>query len=258
MADTESGRFTPEHHALLFAWMAQELVTSLGEARAATVLRKAVWRYGRQRGHRMALRALGNGDPLTLLTFMAYGEWRAPEGAMEATTVQTTPDLHRQVHRCPWFAVWQIQGVMDYGRHYCRHIDKAILHGFNPELRLKVRGTRPDGSACCEFYYPGADLDKAAMSMLQAKQAALGLSVVMPWEYHVGHLYKSLSDVMTEALGPRGRAMASSTLALFGRHFGEAAARAVAASAETDFSRLPDTSGQDSQRTRGSDDPGAE
>lgn len=83
-------QFTARHHALLFAWMAREVVVRVGETTAAPVLRAAVRSYGEQRGHRMALRAQQDGQPLSMAVYLSYREWQAGAGEMQQTGV------------CPW------------------------------------------------------------------------------------------------------------------------------------------------------------
>jgi len=49
-------KFTAQHHALLFTSISKQVINQLGKKKGKQLLRKAVRRYGQQRGQRMALR----------------------------------------------------------------------------------------------------------------------------------------------------------------------------------------------------------
>jgi hypothetical protein len=237
--------FTPEHHATLMALLAREIIEPVeavgGPALRSRehLLRRAIWRYGTERGRRMALRARANGHPLDFLHYMAYGEWRAPEGASEVNIVERVPHLRQRVTRCPWHETWAALGLMAYGRYYCQVIDEALVHGFNPDLVLEVGDTLSNGGPCCEFTFRGANLNAGHRMHLEALREALGDEPVMPWTYHTAHLYYTVSAVIANQLGDGGRAMARRALEAFRARYGLAAADAITAHHDTDFTRLP-------------------
>jgi hypothetical protein len=76
-------KFTASHHAILFALLSRSVITHLGAESGEKVVRQAVRHYGEQRGHRMALRNQRDGEPLSMLNYMAYGEWRTEPGEFE-------------------------------------------------------------------------------------------------------------------------------------------------------------------------------
>jgi hypothetical protein len=139
------------------------------------------------------------------------------------------PNHLAQIHRCPWKDAWEAHGLMPYGRIYCLDIDEALVHGFSPELKLEVRSTLSSGDPCCEFVFH--DVSPAL--------AAAGRAV-MPWEYHMGHLFKTVGEVFVEELGEQGQAAADEALAQFARQYGQQAAQAVAGYGDTDFEQLPE------------------
>ena len=216
---------TPRDHALLFALLAREVVGRAGEERdaqkrdaqkpdaqkpdaqkrGAQVLHRAVWRYGQERGRRMAQRAMAAGQPLDWVTYMAYGEWRAPEGWQRSETLATAPDLVRQVTLCPWHQAWLDHDLLPYGRHYCLTIDAAIAAGFNPYLRLVVDGTLAEGAEACTFIFQEANLTPKQQARLDALRASLGDSAVRPWDYHLAHLAQTMGEVLVDELGEVGR-----------------------------------------------------
>jgi hypothetical protein len=177
----------------------------------------------------MALRARANGQPLTMAGYLAFGEWQADGEETAQKSEVRGRDLVVRVQRCPWHRAWEEQELLPFGRLYCLDIDRALVQGFGPELRLEVGGTLTGGDECCEFVF--FDIDQAP--------AASG-RVVMPWEYHLGHLFKTMSEAFLEQLGEQGQAAADEALAAFAARHGHRAARVVAAHRHTDFDRLPE------------------
>jgi len=233
--------FTETHHALLFGWIAKAVIEQIGEARGEAALRKAVQQYGNERGHRMALRASANREPLTMANYLAYGEWRStPGNAHDVQVIEKKPDARVQMRKCPWYGAWKENGLVPYGRLYCLEIDKALVQGFNPGLRLDVNATQPDGADCCEFVYHGATFSLPSYLLLAYKKAIYpGKSAVMPWEYHLGHLFATLEKVLLAELSEPGNKAVQAGLAEFTRWFGEPAAQAILTYRSIDFNRLP-------------------
>lgn len=205
----------PREHALLFAYLVREVIERVGPGRGALAVGEAVWRYGVQRGRRMALRAQTDGRPLDWATYLAYGEWRAPEGVQRSETLATAPDLHRRVYTCPWHQAWLEHDLLPYGKHYCLHIDRALAHGFNPALVLHVGSTLADGSSYCDFRFEGADSSPADMAHIEQLRLELSPRVVMPWAYHLGHLYKTIGQALVEQLGAMAHLLISDGLTAF-------------------------------------------
>lgn len=236
----EQEGFSEAQHALLFAWISRAVMETVGEQKGQEAIRKAVLRYGTQRGKRMALRARANGDPLNMLNYMAYGEWKASPGKMEQAMVEKSPHARIHIPKCPWYTTWDENGLLPYGRYYCLVIDEALASGFNPELQIDVNGTRSNGAGQCEFIYHDANLTPTNESILAYKKAVVpGESAVMPWEYHVGHLYTTLKTVLTAELGAEGQKAVEQGLAEFKARFGEQASQNVVAFQNTDFDALP-------------------
>jgi hypothetical protein len=233
--------FTETHHALLFGWMAQALLAQAGEQAGEAVIRKAVRQYGNERGRRMALRAKANRHALTMANFIAYGEWKPSPGlGHKMQKVEKTPAFKVHIHQCPWHQAWKDRGLVAVGRLYCLEVDKALVHGFNPDLVLGVNGTLPDGAEHCEFVYHDANLTPINyLKLAYHKYIKPGKSAAMPWEYHLGHLYTTFERVAVEALGEAGRSAVQTGLDEFTRQFGQAAAQRVAAYRTVDFERVP-------------------
>jgi hypothetical protein len=206
--------------------MAKAVTARVGEARGEAVVRKAVRRYGQERGHRMALRAEADGEQLGMANYLAYGEWSADAGESEQAIVEEGADVRMTVHRCPWHAAWAENDLMRCGRLYCLEIDEALVKGFNPALRLDVNATRPNDGEPCEFVFHDVE------------ERGPRRGRVMPWAYHVGHLYKTVGDVTVEELGVVGREATREALAAFAERYGEEAAQVVLGYMDMDFGRL--------------------
>ena len=233
--------FSESSHAILFALIARQVFTRYGEEKGLPALRKAIRRYGEQRGRRMALRAQANGDQLTMTNFLVYGEWRSVTGSGQMERVEEQAGIRMTVQRCPWEAAWKAAGLLPYGRYYCQEIDAALLRGFNPELLIEVNQTLPNEGLPCEFFYRQAVLEPGnTLADIAERSARLESQRVMPWEYHCGHLYQTCSLVMGEEFGPPGRVTVQNALAEFALRYGGAAAAIVAGYLKTDFDKLPD------------------
>jgi hypothetical protein len=238
--DNQPPVFSESSHALLFALIARQVFTRYGEAKGLPALRKAIRRYGEQRGRRMALRARANGDELTMTNYMVYGEWRYVSDGGQQQRVEDQADIRMTVDRCPWQAAWNEAGLLPYGRYYCQEIDAALLHGFNPSLSIEVNQTLSNDGLPCEMIYRQAVLEPGhTLEYIAEKSTRLEAQRIMPWEYHCGHLYQACSLVMGEEFGPGGRVTVQNALAEFALRYGGQAAGTVAGYLKTDFDRLP-------------------
>ena len=233
--------FSPKHHALLFAWMSREVVQRVGEERGEEVMRKAVSRYGQQRGRRMALRAKANDKDLTLsmFDFQVYGEWESDDGDFGRLILGTDPHFHVSVAKCPWNDTWQENGLVDFGRFYCLEVDHALIEGFNPELKLELNTTLPNDQKDCDFVFHNANLSPENMGLMKMCRAEVHDTAVMPFDYHLGHLYKTVGEVVVNELGEVGKEAITAALKEFAKQFGEEAARIVEGFGDVDFDQLP-------------------
>jgi hypothetical protein len=222
--------------------MSREVVRRVGEDRAEVIMRKAVRRYAAQRGRRMAMRAQANGQALTMNHYRLYGEWRHTEpDASEAETVEQVPHLKQHVLKCPWHTAWQDNDLLPFGRFYCLEVDEALVQGFNPALTLEVNSTKTNGAEVCEFVFHDADAAALEAELPQHReQYRIGEATVMSWEYHTGHLYKTVGEVIVDELGATGQEAVAAALVEFGNRYGDEAARIVKAYQSTDFDQLPE------------------
>ncbi len=169
------------------------------------------------------------GHPLSMASYLAYGEWRAAPEDFERRTFARPPHVETHVYRCPWHAAWQAEGLLDCGRFYCLEIDEALARGFNPALRLEVNGTLTNGAPRCAFVY--YDARPAGAPEVTADPAR----TVRPWEYHLGHLWAAVGSVVREELGAPGAPTLEAALARFAERYGQEAAARVVECAGADF-----------------------
>lgn len=241
MASKSLVLFSPKHHALLFAWISKAVFDRVDENRAEAVIRKAVRRYGEERGRRMALRARSNGHKLSMVNYIAYGEWQAEPGQQIQEIIAKVPNLVTHVHKCPWQDAWAENDALHYGRLYCQEVDEALVRGFNPDLHLDVNGTKSEGKGHCEFVFHNANLGIINTILLGYRRAVKPAgNAVMPWDYHLGHLFKTMREVIGEEFGELGEEAMDAALSVFTESFGESAGEAIKAFSGTDFKRLPD------------------
>ncbi len=233
-------QFSAGHHALLFAWMAREIINRVGEADGAPAIAGAVKRYGRQRGARMAMRARADGYSCTMLDYLAYGEWKAGKDEMKMTIIEKKPSVRVKIPRCPWHTAWKEEDLMKYGRYYCLDIDRAVLQGFNPGLTLEVNKIKPDGVSECDMMFRELSLTPLRMlKFLYRRLIRPGKSAVMTWDFHTGHLYTTMGDVLIETFGEKGKEARDAALAKFRARYGNEAARVLEKYEGYDFNRLP-------------------
>jgi hypothetical protein len=236
--------FTPAHHGLLMAWIGRQIFQRVGPVKGEMVLRKAIRRYGEERGRRMALRAHADGKEPTMLNYLIYGECSVSSAEMVQKTEQNNHNNMRMlVERCPWQATWMEEDLTEYGRLYCQEIDLSLVRGFNPELHLDVLKTQTNDRQPCDFIFHGAPLTVSnSLALMVGQKLNPGKRAILSWEYHVGHLFKAFSDVLTAEFGLTGREAVEAALAEFAARFGEGAAQIVRDFQSTNFISLPEKS----------------
>jgi hypothetical protein len=234
--------FTEVHHALLFAWLSQAIIKEVGDQRGQAVVSKALRRYGEERGKRMASRAQSNRQVLDVANFFTYAEYRPIAGLMESRVVEKSSNFILEATRCPWCEAWKESGLLPYGRLYCLDIDEAVLRGFNPKLKMNIEGTLSGGATKCRLVYREANLTLFRYLLLGYQRAIKpGKKVIMPWEYHVGHLFKTFKTSIIEDLAHLGQKASESALEEFSKWYGESATQRVLAFLVKDFTKIEDS-----------------
>jgi hypothetical protein len=227
----------PEHHAVLFACIARETVERFAAGGEKAVL-LGVRQYGEQRGRRMALHAQADGRSNGLVSFLVYGELDFGQTENQFAIVRKRPYLEIQARRCSWYNTWSQRGLLEYGRLYCREIDRAIMRGFNPDFHFETSGNLSEGAACCRFLYHGGSLGIANTLRYILWKRRVGSRAIKPWDYHLGHLHKTFTGVLSDLFGSAGRQAVASAMEAFAAEYGEEMAQVVRGFENTDFDQL--------------------
>ena len=225
------------HHAMLFAFAAKEAITAFG-SRGETAVIEAVHTYGLQRGRRMAMRAERDGIPRDAMSYELYSEWDCFPGQVEREDSRENGVFCMHYKRCPWFTEWKSAGFQEYGKYYCGHVDAAILEGFGT-TRGELASSRMFGAETCDLVFRGPCCTQEAYETLTARKFLLGKQAVMPWEYHVGHLYQALLRSMERSFGLKGLRVMQRALKCYVRQFGKEAGELVLRYADLDYDALP-------------------
>ena len=206
-------------HAYIAARFYVRLTHTFGEkGRAAFIF--ATQYYAEQRGRRMAMRAIQDGQPLTYETYRAYGEWESTKDMQEegcanrSETVSTDPVYEFHVTVCPWHEEFKALGLEEAGLVYCAHLDNSIARGFNPYLVYEVPQTLHDCPFCVQKV---SNLQGLAPG--QTAQGAFDPSKARPeadrrrgFTYHCAHSYWSYARCAARIFGRAGRQLADEVL----------------------------------------------
>ncbi|MDO4476018.1 MAG: L-2-amino-thiazoline-4-carboxylic acid hydrolase [Lachnospiraceae bacterium] len=192
-------KYTARNHAFVYGVIAQEILAACEGA--PEILEKAIRTYGLQRGSRMGQTAEQFGDPRTMQMYLAYGEWAPAPGEMDVRVPEETPSAVWNVHRCPWHQEWEEKGMLEAGRYYCQFVDRELVHGFNPELELGTGTTQTNGDEFCYFKWTGADMTPEHKEENAAVAAKVGTVRLKTWAYHMGHIYKTMKEILTQEAG---------------------------------------------------------
>ena len=234
----QGATITVDHHAVLFGLLARGAISALGYEAADEWVSRAVKHYGHQRGHRIALHAQKHGWPLDMVSYFGIKEWTIEDGAPNESKEGACEAYHVGIiTRCRWTQVWRKYHMEDVANWYCRDIDVALLHGFNPDLRLEVRKSFSRGDACCEFHWMDAHRDPAVRAC--EKERGRIAQARRDWDYHTAHLYRAFADVFAP-LGQTGQEALQTAKASFVELFGTDAWQAVEALTSLDFDAIAD------------------
>ncbi len=230
--------FSVEHHALLIGWINREVIHRFGNDEGVKTVLEATQRYALQRGRRMAMRVTAHGRKLTGLNYLCYGEWTTERGKMKTKIIDRSPKLKVHAVKCPWDSFWREHNLLEFGKYFCQVADSALYQGYNPLLNLDVNGTRTNGDPYCEFVFHDISVTWKKLLAFILRKTLLTKKVVMPWEYHTGHIFKTFAETISAAFGKEGEEMMSNVLSEFEGYFGHEAKMIVEQYQTTDFDVL--------------------
>ena len=228
--------FYIEDHALLFGLLGREAEEQYGEA-GLSALKKATILYGKERGLRMAMRAIKNGDSLSPENYIIYSEWKDDRGMSLSKVEAISPEYRTKSLRCGWCDTWQKYDLMRYGRIYCAYIDKSLVKGFCPDNELELSSKLSEGSDCCDFHWVGADFrDEAGLSKAMMKKASMESENIKDFLYHCGHLLSALRRTFLLELGlVKGQQIVDRALSSYADIMGEDKRQALEDEGRQDF-----------------------
>lgn len=231
--------FYIEDHAVIYGLLVKNAVETAGEAGMDSSVKGTIL-YGKERGLRMAMRAVADGEELTPNNYLVYGEWADPRNLGKSEIRSITPEYRTDSVICGWCEAWKKRGLLEFGKVYCTWIDRNLVKGFNPENELEINGTLSNGDPCCGFHWVGAVYSDAGdLKKSFEKKEALAHRVLKDFLYHTGHLLSAMCRQYYVDLGlVTGRAIAEKALRQYGDEFGTAKLEALVQEAEQDFLKV--------------------
>ncbi|MCI7402894.1 MULTISPECIES: L-2-amino-thiazoline-4-carboxylic acid hydrolase [unclassified Pyramidobacter] len=224
--------FNEKVHAYIAAKYYAYLTQTFGE-RGRKAFVHATQYYAGQRGRRMAQRAIRDGKELDFATYACYGEWASSqemidEGSdVKAEMKQLGPDAVIFISRCPWNQQFKEMGLdKTAGAEYCKHLDVAIVNGFNPCLEYRVPETLQTGDHC-EHYLKDADY--------AGKRLAKSPENMRDFEFHCAHSYWAYNEVTAAIFKNEGETINAKILEDFAKDYGKEMADALRAWKNTNF-----------------------
>jgi hypothetical protein len=140
--------------AMLYYFMAKEIVDSEGEEKGRDIIRRAVWKFGRYRGAKIRENVDARGLPADLENLVKY--YDMPTSKLTETEVKVTPSSYEEVTRhCTFADVWTAFGAGSLGLIYCEQ-DFALAEGFNKDIKC---------SRTSDMMEPGADTCELQMRL---------------------------------------------------------------------------------------------
>jgi hypothetical protein len=147
------------------------------------------------------------------------------------------PIYQTSVVRCGWYDTWRKYGLAKYGPIYCAEIDKNILFGFNPQLRLTMGKVLVNGDDCCCFQWIDCCFaEKAEFDGIMDKRARLLPDIAKGFLYQAGHLLSAMQRTICLEHGLiAGDTIIDRSLREYAEIFSEEKAELIHAQAQQNF-----------------------
>lgn len=190
--------------------------------------------YAEQRGHRMAQRALADGQQLDFVSYHKYGEWVPSEemkkrGESNLSEPMTELPYHAtKITRCPWAIQFREMGQQEAGLAYCKDLDSSIYRGFNPAIAYETRQTLHDHDYCVQCA-PATKIPREALACPKYKPG------LRSFEYHCAHTYWTFRQVVASVFGSKGLDIAKGVLSDVRQDLGKSFSVTLRKYEETDF-----------------------
>lgn len=233
-------------HASLFGYIAREVMQRHPED-GEGVLEKAVIQYGHERGARMRQRALTDGLPLNMSTYLLYREYPVDPAEFQGPEChEPNGDFHSTPTKCPWSTKWKERGLSRYCGVYCRHVDRALAEGFDAGCVIDSLANLTEGAAHCELYFRGVNIADAAVTEKmrtwgpRIKQSA----ALKGWDYQLAHTYASFEASLKEHYPANEvQTILQKALECFEGEYGAGSAREFMALTNQDFASTAEYTG---------------
>ena len=228
--------FYIEDHALIYGLLGKYAEEAHGEAGLDALARGTIL-YSRERGIRMAKRALADGRELNMQTYLLYGEWADTRKKTSIQVSGIVPDFLNTVPQCAWNDSWLKYGLGKYGAVYCTHCDKNLVHGFSPAETVEISSVLTHGHPSCEFNWIGANFrtEQEFYDLMKLK-GEISHYTMKDFLYHSGHVLSALRRAFYLELGvPETESICRKALEEFRHIMGGEKCDALEAEAELDF-----------------------
>ena len=137
----------------------------------------------------MAKRVIRDGNPLDLVSFLAYGELISTPGAYKGEYKASKGLVHETQWACPWASAFREFGGMECAKLYCTAIDIAVMNGFNRDLDFEYRQNMHTAGTC-EFFYRGSEIEEDTMETCTDRLIP-GRSLKHDMTYHTADVWQS-------------------------------------------------------------------
>lgn len=225
-------KFSELSHAFVVASFYRELKEQFAKRGVEAFVHMTIV-YARERGSRMAQRAIRDGVPLDFSAYRRYGEWASTElaeevmGGFESRTLSLSPHHEEHIDRCPWAWQFEQMELKECGVVYCAHLDRAIAAGFNPYLVFDVPQSVNDHE-CCIQIMRDANFTEDETFEKNPKN-------VRGFDYHTAHVFHTFARLSESMFGSEGREAADSVLDKFQSEYTDSMAQVLRSFADTNF-----------------------
>ena len=122
-----------EFVAMLFVYLAEAIIDSVGQERGNKILRKGLREFGKARGRRIREKVDSLGLKPSIETFTKYYDFPM-FAAYKGTREMSTCRKDAKISFCPLADFWKKGGHETFGLLYCDEVDDGIREGFDPDL----------------------------------------------------------------------------------------------------------------------------
>lgn len=213
------------------------LLTERWKDRGLDAFRTAYYGYAIRKGIRCAQHVVHEGLPLNM---RSYNQYREAEGATPESLLarsqapaddkeapSSTKEYHEgsyisKCYNCGTPAFIRAYGLPpEYEQWNCTHIDRMMVHAYNPDIFYEVTETLVTCDHC-EHHCQEADIRPEDASVKRAVQAP-------PFGFLIWSEYCSMAEIVEGIFGQEGRNLANEVQRLFVEQYGQPAWDAIEA-----------------------------